>query len=270
MKWLMEQKTLAGFAVALTFLLLVGVPAWWSVQPVNEMSARTTIAVVVCGSLLAITLVGLANGVVRCDFQKRQQAEQERDRFFNLSLDMLGIASTDGYFKRINPAFRQTLGWSDGELLVKSFFDFIHPDEHAAALRELQELADGKLTVQFRTRCRCQDGSWRWLSWNAVPQPDGLIYAAGRDVTQLQDAEDALRASEEFNRSIVESGQDCLKVLSLEGRLLDMAAPGRRLMCVTDFEEIRDVDWFSFWNGEDHAAARRAVICERRSTACWG
>ena len=132
MKCLMGQKTLAGFAVTLTFLLFVGVPAWWSLQPVNEMSARTTIAVVVCGSLLAITLVGLANGIVRRDFQKRQQSEQERDRFFNLSLDMLCIAGFDGFFKRLNPAWQMGLGWSLDELMSKPWLDFVHPgDRHA-------------------------------------------------------------------------------------------------------------------------------------------
>ena len=44
-----------------------------------------------------------------------------------------------------------------------------------------------------------------------------------------------------------------------------MAAPGRRLMCVTDFETIRNADWLSFWNGEDQEAARRAV-----AAACAG
>ena len=193
MKWLMEQKTLAGFAVALTVLLLVGVPAWWSLQPVNETSARTTIAVVVCGSLLAITLVGLANGIVRRDFQKRRQSEQERDRFFNLSLDMLCIAGTDGYFKRINPAFHQTLGWSDEELLTKSFFDFIHPDDHAAARRAVAEACAGE-TGRFRGFTPTLDGTPK--SWDVVitpilgsdGQPERLL-GVSRDMTQQHEAQ---------------------------------------------------------------------------------
>src|SRR6185295_10498969 len=77
-----------------------------------EKAAGTTIVVVVAGGLLAILLVGLAGALVRNDFLRRQQAEAERDRFFELALDMLCIASSDGYFKRLSPSFSETLGWS--------------------------------------------------------------------------------------------------------------------------------------------------------------
>ncbi|MBK1731758.1 PAS domain S-box protein [Thiococcus pfennigii] len=74
-----------------------------------------------------------------------------------------------------------------------------------------------------------------------------------------QAAEAALRESEAYSRSIVDSVQDCLKVLSLDGRLLDMAPRGRELMCVADFAQLRGADWLGFWEGEDRKAARQAI-----------
>ncbi len=72
-------------------------------------------------------------------------------------------------------------------------------------------------------------------------------------------AEAKLRESEEYNRSIVQSSEDCLKILSLEGELLQMAEHGQRMMEVDDFEKIRGSDWVSLWPKGDQAATRQAL-----------
>jgi len=119
------------------------------------------------------------------DISVRKQAEDERDRFFNLSLDMLCIASADGYFKRVSPAFTKTLGWSVEELTARPFLDFVHPDDHAATLAEVErQVRAGEAVLQFENRYQHKDGSWRMLSWKSVPQTGGLMYATARDVTE--------------------------------------------------------------------------------------
>ena len=149
-----------------------------------EGSARATMEIAIAGALLAVIMVGTAGFVVRHDFERRQRAEQERDRFFDLSLDLLCIANTDGYFKRVNPAFTQALGWSPEELVAHPFLDFVHPDDHRATMGEVEKLAAGQKVLHFENRYRCKDGSWRVLSWKSVPQPDGTLHASARDVTE--------------------------------------------------------------------------------------
>ncbi|HEV8598071.1 MAG TPA: response regulator [Gemmatimonadales bacterium] len=132
------------------------------------------------------------------DITERKQLEAERDRFFTLSLDMLCIAKSDGYFKRLNPAFTQTLGWSVEELLERPFLEFVHPDDRAATLREVErQTIAGEDVLHFENRYQHKDGSWRTLSWKSVPYPGGLMYATARDVTELREAEAALRRSTE-------------------------------------------------------------------------
>ena len=124
------------------------------------------------------------------DISARKLAEDERDRFFTLSLDMLCISSADGYFKRLSPAFSKTLGWSIEEMLARPFLDFIHPDDHAATLAEVErQVVAKKPVLQFENRFRHKDGSWRVLSWKSAPQPDGRMYATARDVTDRREAE---------------------------------------------------------------------------------
>jgi PAS domain S-box-containing protein len=126
------------------------------------------------------------------DVTARSRAEAERDRFFDLSLDLLCIGSADGYFKNANPAFRKTLGWSEEEFLSQPFLSFVHPDDRAATQVEISKLTSGTSTENFANRYICKDGSSRWLAWNAVTTSDGLMYAAARDVTEARAANELL------------------------------------------------------------------------------
>ncbi len=138
--------------------------------------------------------------LVRCrasafDITRRRIAEEERDRFFDMALDMLCIAGIDGYFKRVNPAFERTLGHSQRELLDQPFVAFVHPDDRDATVAEVDKLSRGERTIAFDNRYRCKDGSYKWLSWTAQPAPrDGLIFAAARDVTDAYSVKAALES----------------------------------------------------------------------------
>jgi PAS domain S-box-containing protein len=86
-----------------------------------------------------------------------------------------------------------------------------------------------------------------------------LFRGVHREMLARRGAEHALRGSEQYNRSIVDSSPDSLAILTPDARLSQMTPQGLRLMEVEDFRSIADADWFGFWSGEDQAAARRAV-----------
>lgn len=118
------------------------------------------------------------------ELEDRMVRLKEYEKFFEVSLDLMCIAGTDGYFKRVNPAFTRTLGWTEGELLERPFFDLVHPDDLGATEAVVAELKEGVPTVSFENRYRCTDGTYRTLVWASYPDPDtGLLYALARDVT---------------------------------------------------------------------------------------
>lgn len=131
---------------------------------------------------------------VSIDIAEQKRAEAERDRFFTMSLDMLAIVGLDGYLKRVNPAFIETLGFTEAELLAMPFRERVHPEDVASTKAAAENLAQGTPTTGLVNRYRAKDGTWRWIEWNSVSVPEeGLIYAAARDITGRKEAEEALR-----------------------------------------------------------------------------
>ena len=121
----------------------------------------------------------------------RDDATDLDDRFFDLSIDMLGIAMFTGYFKRLNPAWEKTLGFSREELQSKPMFDFVHPDDRERTLEQNRKVRAGGQALSFENRYLCKDGSYRWLLWNSIADFEHeLIYAVARDITARKQAEE--------------------------------------------------------------------------------
>src|SRR3984893_4331922 len=120
---------------------------------------------------------------------ERPLLTDEPAQFFSLSLELFSVSGQDGYFRRLNPAFKQAFGYSDPELLGQPFIAFVHADDRPATQAELAKLSRGQPALDFENRFRRKDGQYRWLSWTAVPTPEGLVYAAARDVTDRKVAE---------------------------------------------------------------------------------
>lgn len=123
-------------------------------------------------------------------------AEEKLRKFFSLSLDMLCVAGTDGFFKQLSPAWEATLGWRLADLSGRPYIEFVHPEDRERTLAEARLLERGDITVAFENRYRARDGAYRHLLWSAVSdQETGLIYAVARDISALRAVEDDLRRS---------------------------------------------------------------------------
>jgi PAS domain S-box-containing protein len=126
---------------------------------------------------------------VQARTRELDEAREELDQFFSMSIDMLCIAGTDGRFKRVNPAWEEVLGWKAADLTSVPYIDLVHPEDVAATTIEAAKLAKGGTTINFENRYQCKDGTYRWLNWKSAAVPDrGLLYATARDVTEQKRA----------------------------------------------------------------------------------
>lgn len=111
------------------------------------------------------------------------------DDFFDVAIDMLCLLGFDGYFRRLNPAWEKTLGYTREELMSRPFLEFVHPDDRERTLQQNAAVRGGGQALSFENRYVCKDGTYRWLRWNAAPDAARQgIYSVARDVTESKRA----------------------------------------------------------------------------------
>jgi PAS domain S-box-containing protein len=128
-----------------------------------------------------------------------------RGHTWRLSPELLGVANRQGFFTSTNPAWGQTLGWSEAEIAQVPFLELVHLDDHEATAAAFEVLQRGEPVRRFENRYRTKSGDHRWISWVAVPEGDS-IYCSGRDVSavkaqeaELTEAQEVLRQSQKLD-----------------------------------------------------------------------
>lgn len=217
-----------------------------------------------------------------------------REQFFSLSVDMLCIASSDGYFKWLNEPFTEALGWTTDELTSRPFADFVHPDDLARTMHEVErQVIAGETVLHFENRYRHKNGSWRNLLWTSVPQGQ-LMFATARDVTERNRLEEALHqtngrleqiveertsalgASERQFRLLVSSIKDYgLCMLDRDGKVSSWNAGAERIKGYSA-EEIIGKNFACFYTEEDRAAGLPRIVLDTAAESgkyeidgCW-
>jgi PAS domain S-box-containing protein len=132
--------------------------------------------------------------------EQRVQAQAlERERIWNLSQDLLVVVGADGYFRNVNPAWTRILGFRPEEVIGRHVDALIYPPDREATLAALAQASQKNLN-QFENRFLHRDGSFRWFSWSASHDDNGVVYATGRHITAEKEAATALARTEEALR----------------------------------------------------------------------
>ncbi|MDX2301333.1 MAG: PAS domain S-box protein [Microscillaceae bacterium] len=128
------------------------------------------------------------------DITELKQAKAQVDKFFALSVDLFAIAGFDGYFIKVNDAWKKIMGYSTEELLEKPYIEFIHPEDQASTIEAIEKHKEGPEALSLVNRYKHKDGTYRWLSWEfQIVREAQVIYATARDNTEKIEAERALK-----------------------------------------------------------------------------
>jgi PAS domain S-box-containing protein len=174
---------------------------------------------------------------------------------------------------RYDARWAEMLGFTTEEVLPRFLFwqERVHPDDLPSVQSALGAHLTGR-TPDYRAeyRLRRKEREWIWVlaSGQVVERDDAgralRVCGVQLDITARKQAVEDLRRSEAFARSVVESSADCVKGLTLAGRLLWMNENGKRLRDVCDFEALKGCDWGAFWGaGSAQVEAEAALTAAR-------
>ncbi|TAK00774.1 MAG: EAL domain-containing protein [Chloroflexota bacterium] len=175
----------AGFPIA-AFLVLKA----------YESGAMTPAVAAVAASIFGVAYAAwlLARGAHGVGELVREAvaAREARDRFFDLTGDIVVIVGPDGVIRYVSAAAQTALGYAPASVVGRAYADFFPQEEHdrrVATFTRLLRSDEGHRHVE--RRIRHADGSWRWIEWATNRDPgSGALYAVGRDVTELREQRD--------------------------------------------------------------------------------
>jgi PAS domain S-box-containing protein len=192
------------------------------------------------------------------------EAQRDFERFFNLIPDLACIVSTDGYFKKVNPAWETTLGYTQDEVLSTPMLDFIHPDDLERTLSEVAKQSASYRTKHFINRYRCKDGSYRLLDWTTTFNRDeSTRFGIATDITERRLSEESLRESEQRFRIMADSCPTIIWVTDAGGNIHMTNRTCREFFGIPDEATMNGVPVESLVHPDDSAQYfgrfRRAV-----------
>jgi PAS domain S-box-containing protein len=193
----------------------------------------------------------------------RKQAEQERNRFFAVSRDMLCTLGFDGYYQDLNPAWEKTLGYTAAELISKPFIEFVHPDDREATLRVAAKIAAGTPLIAFENRYRCKDGAYRSFLWSATSVIETqLIYGAARDITETKQAEEALLKAGALQNAIFNSPNFSSIATDAKGVIQIFNVGAERMLGYTAAEVVNKITPANISDPDEMIAHAKALSVE--------
>lgn len=153
-------------------------------------------------------------------------------RLFDVTHDLLAVIGIeDDRIRFLNASWEKVLGYTREEMMNNSLAVYLHPDDLAATLRDVEKVRAGEPTNGFVNRFRCKDETYRWLSWSSVASAEnGCVYVAARDVTEQ-------RRLEERAQRLAQALEDNSEMIAMSAKNGHAVFVNRALLQKTGYRE---------------------------------
>lgn len=198
--------------------------------------------------------------LIQYDVTARITAQQERDRFFTNTHDIMAISDQNGAITLANPAWQTVLGYASEALIGVRFLELFHPDDRSAAHAAFQQhMLTQQSVLNHECRCCHQDGSYRWIAWNAFYYNE-MSYGFGRDITQQKQLETTLLQQEERWQLAIRGSNDGIWDWNIETGEWFLSPRWKEMLGYTDEEIGHDsLSWESRLHPDDLDRVRQAI-----------
>ncbi|WP_297336678.1 PAS domain-containing sensor histidine kinase [Algoriphagus sp.] len=158
--------------------------------------------------------------------------------FLDLTPDLVCLAGYDGFFKKINPAVSQVLGYSEKELYSRPIDEFIHPEDRPVTQSQRDRLKERKPLINFENRYVSKSGKTIWLSWTSWPIPDQeLVFAIAKNVTDRKNHESTREA---LLSSLSEKNEELKRLTYITAH--DLRSPVASILSVFELLDLNKID----------------------------
>lgn len=225
----------------------------------------------ILGAMIAVGVVLVASSLIQKELNRRFKVNKElresEGRFRNLAEAMpqiVWVTRPDGYHEYYNQRWYDYTGLTREQSLGWEWSAPLHRDDRERSQIRWKRSTDTGESYEIKYRFRRHDGEYRWFLGRAEPvrNAQGAIVRWLGTCTDIDDqvrAAQQLQESESYLRSVLENSPDCVKILDVDGRLLDMNGPGLQAMEVDDFNSIRGCPWPTLWPDDLRETVRGAI-----------
>ncbi len=221
-------------------------------------------------------IAGSTRDVTERSYAERfvRESEDRLRKIFEHAATGIAITDIQGRFVDCNPAYYRTTGYDAHSLSQSSLSMLLHMDDRDENLRLMRELIAGTLaSFEIENRYIKRDGSVVWVhKFSSLLRDDSrgttLVIELVTDINERKKVESELRASEEFNRSVMDASADCIKIINLDGTLHSVNATGLALMELESSSELRGKHWSMFWPETAQADVHRALRVACNGQTC--
>lgn len=160
------------------------------------------------------------------------QMLEQMGRLFDVTQELLAVIGIEDSRPRfLNASWEKVLGYTREELMARPLRTYMHPEDVAASVRDIERARAGEPTTGFVNRFQCKDGSYRWLSWSGVADiAQGCFFVAARDITEQKRVEERAQTLAQA----LENNSEMISMAGSDGRAVFV---NRALLQATGYRE---------------------------------